>query len=282
MTHTARLRALLPVLALLLLLAPAATGAVTAKPQVTSAGGIARVEVALTGATGRSAATAVTVTIGARRFVLVKRSAARWRSAPFRGRAAAGVLALAGKRAVVRVRTRAGVRVVRAPLAAPPAAPGTPGAPGTTPTTPGAPGATPLFAAPAQELSGNDAFNHFSRYLLNARFTDCLAGWPNCAVEERYVHCTTGAWEYHRYTPTSGADINSYGSFTVTGAVARTDGSWGVEYIVSAYGNQYFYSWQVAANGTVTGQYWAAGNAPPNPPNEILGPFAWAQPAGGC
>ena len=96
-------------------------------------------------------------------------------------------------------------------------------------------------------------------------------GWPNCAVEERYDHCSNGSWAYHRYTPTSGSDINSYGSYTVTGAVAHPDGSWGVEYVVDAYGTQSFYSWDVAADGTVVGRYWAPGNFPPNPPNQNLG-----------
>ncbi len=140
------------------------------------------------------------------------------------------------------------------------------------------PGPQQLFEKPSGELTGQDAFNHFSRYFLNSRFTDCPAGWPNCAVEERYDHCSNYAWAYHRYTPTSGADINSYGSYTVTGAAAHPDGSWGVEYIVDAYSTQSFYSWDMAANGTVVGRYWAPGNGPPNPPNQQLGPLQWKQP----
>lgn len=271
---------LLAVLAALLALVPAAHAAVTGTARVASASGTARVEVTLKGASGRSAATAVTVTVGGRSFVLARRTALRWRSRPFTGRAAAQVVALAGKRATVRVRTRSGSLTIRPRLTGPAAGGGT--TPGTTPGA--APGTSPqpLFAPPAQELTGNDAFTHLSGFFLNSRFTDCVAGWPNCAVEERYVNCPTGAWEYHRYTPTSGADINSYGGYTVTGALARTDGSWGIEYVVSAYGNQYFYSWDVAANGVVTGRYWAAGTFPPAPPSQLLGPFAWAQPAGGC
>jgi hypothetical protein len=136
----------------------------------------------------------------------------------------------------------------------------------------------PLFAKPSGELSGQAAFDHFSRYFTGSRFTDCPAGWPACAVEERYDHCSNGAWAHHRYTPTSGADINSYGSYTVTGAAAHPDGSWQVEYAVSAYGNQSFYSWDVAADGTIVGRYWSPGNAPPNPPNQQLGPLQWKQP----
>jgi hypothetical protein len=146
------------------------------------------------------------------------------------------------------------------------------------PGTGGEPQDQPLFEKPSGELSGQPAFNHFSRYFLNSRFTDCPAGWPACAVEERYDQCANYSWAYHRYTPTSGADINSYGSYGVTGAAAHPDGSWQVEYIVEAYGNQSFYSWDVAADGTVVGRYWAPGNAPPNPPNQQLGPLRWQQP----
>ena len=133
----------------------------------------------------------------------------------------------------------------------------------------------PLFEKPSGELTGQDAFNHFSRYFLNSRFTDCPAGWPNCAVEERYDHCSNYSWAYHRYTPTSGSDINSYGSYQVTGAAAHTDGSWGVEYNVFAYSTQSFYSWNVAANGTVTGVYTG-----PSGDVQQLGPLQWQQPAG--
>lgn len=147
--------------------------------------------------------------------------------------------------------------------------------PGNTPP----PGSAGPFEKPSGELTGEQAFNHFQRYFLNSRFTDCPAGWPNCAVEQRYDHCTNGAWAYHRYTPTSGSDINSYGNYTVTRAAAHPDGSWGVEYVVDAYGSQSFYSWDVAADGTVVGRYWAPGTAPPSPPSEQLGPLRWQQPA---
>jgi hypothetical protein len=141
------------------------------------------------------------------------------------------------------------------------------------------PGSSGPFERPSGELSGQAAFDHFKRYFLNSRFTDCPGGWPSCAVEERYDHCENGAWAYHRYTPTSGSDINSYGSYQVTGAAAHPDGSWSVEYVVSAYGNQSFYSWDVAANGRVVGRYWAPGTAPPSPPSQQLGPLGWQQPA---
>jgi hypothetical protein len=153
--------------------------------------------------------------------------------------------------------------------------PGTPAPP--TPNDPG-PAPTGMFEKPSGELTGQAAFDHFSRYFLNSRFTDCPAGWPNCAVEERYDQCANYSWAYHRYTPTSGSDINSYGSYTVTGAAAHPDGSWQVEYVVDAYGSQSFYSWDVAPAGTVIGRYWAPGTAPPSPPSQNLGPLRYQQP----
>ena len=136
----------------------------------------------------------------------------------------------------------------------------------------------PLFEKPSGELRGRTR-STTSRGTSSTRgFTDCPAGWPNCAVEERYDHCSNGAWAYHRYTPSSGSDINSYGSYQVTGAVAHPDGSWGVEYKVFAYSTETFYSWDVAADGTVVGRYWGPGNFPPNPPNQNLGPLRWQQP----
>jgi hypothetical protein len=186
------------------------------------------------------------------------------------------LIALKGKRVTVRLKSRAGTRAVRSvlrvpastvtPVTPPPVTP----PPGTTPTGPQSP-----FTPPASTLEGDAAWNHISPYFVGSRFTDCLAGWPACLVEERYNHCPDGTLQYYRLTSTSGSDINSVGSYQVTGAVANTDGSWRVEYIASFYGQQSFYSWNVAANGTVTGAYWAPGNAPPNPPSYGLGQLQW-------
>jgi hypothetical protein len=117
--------------------------------------------------------------------------------------------------------------------------------------------------------------SHLAPFFLSSRFTDCAAGeWPACAVELRYDHCTDGGWSFRRLTPTAGADITSVGRYVVTGALARTDGSWGIEYLSElAGGSTSFYSWDVAADGRVTGRYWAPGAAPPEPPTELLGPF---------
>jgi hypothetical protein len=114
---------------------------------------------------------------------------------------------------------------------------------------------------------------------VNSRFTDCPPGWPNCAVEERYNHCAgggqSGNQEYHRLTPSSGSDIHAYGQYSVTGAAAHPDGSWGVEYQLASYGNTTFYSWNVAANGSVTGLY-----VGPSGEQQQLGPLQWQQPSG--
>jgi hypothetical protein len=39
-----------------------------------------------------------------------------------------------------------------------------------------------------------------------------------------------------------------------------------------------FYSWDVAADGTVIGRYWGPGSFPPDPPSQNLGPLHWKQP----
>jgi hypothetical protein len=136
-----------------------------------------------------------------------------------------------------------------------------------------------LFAKPAGELTGDAAFAHIQRYFVNSRFTDCPAGWPACASEERYNHCAgggrTGKQEYHRLTPTPGSNINSSGSYTVTQAAAHRDGSWDVQYMVDSSGIQTFYSWSVTADGTVTGT-----STGPNQQQYSLGPLRWQQPSG--
>ena len=194
-----------------------------------------------------------------------------WKSAIYRGAAAKRVRALAGHRVRVLVRSQAGSQTLRTRVRGGPSEGG-----GGTDDTPQQPA---LFEKPSGELSGDAAFAHIQRYFVNSRFTDCPAGWPACAVEERYNHCAgggrTGNQEYHRLTPTSGSDINSYGTYTVTGAAAHPDGSWGVEYVLDSYGNQTFYSWSVAANGTVTGTY-----TDPNQQQQALGPLRWQQPSG--
>jgi hypothetical protein len=197
-------------------------------------------------------------------------NAGTWRSAALSSTKLANLNAKVGKRLTIRVLTRSGKTTLKPKLTVEQTGGGGGGG-GSTGT---------LFAPPSMELVGEAAFNHFSRYFINSRFTDCVAGWPNCAVEERYNHCDAqGSWEYHRYTPTSGSDINSVGSLQVIGARAHLDGSWMVEYSVDAYSQTSYYHWDVSKAGNVTGRYWAPGADPQGPASQALGPLVWAQPA---
>lgn len=286
----ARRRALV-VLAAGLLIATAvvaapAAAAVTAKASVVTAGGATRLQVTLSGAKSRPAG--VVAVVGGKSFTLA-RAGSRWRS----GKLAAADIALvqkaSGKKITVRLRSGATRTTLRAPLSVPaggattPTAPATPVAPA-QPAPPAAPGAPALFPPPAQKLTGNAAAQHLAPYFLNSRFTDCpQGGWPLCAVEERYDHCNDGSWTYFRITPSVGSDINSYGSFQVTGAEAYTDGSWIVEYIETlAGGSQSFYSWSVGPTGAIAGRYWRPGTFPPQPPSQLMSGLQWVRPWNAC
>ncbi len=182
-----------------------------------------------------------------------------WRSAAFSGADAAALEALGGKSVKVTVSSRSGKTVRSSKVSVQ-----------TVGGTPGTPGAVPLFAAPGRDMTGNEAFNHLSQYFLNSAFSDCAAGpWPYCTVEHRYVHCPSGSWRYQR-TSGTGADIDSGGSFTVTGANVYADGSWAVSYD-NNYGASYF--WQVNTAGIANGTYYFGSTADP------LGPMYWSQPA---
>ena len=267
-------------LAISLVAAGPAAAAVRATVSVQSASGGKRlaVKVARKGSlSARQRPTSVTVKAGGRSYKLRAPTGGNglgtWRSKVYRGAAADRLSGLAGKPVRVVVRSRSGARTLRTSVRGSVPAPG--GGGGTTPP----PASGGPFEKPSGELSGEAAFAHISRYFVNSRFTDCPAGWPACSVEERYNHCAgggqTGNQEYHRYTPSSGSDINSYGEYQVTGAAAHPDGSWGVEYNLFGYGNRTFYSWNVAANGTVTGVYTG-----PNGEQQQLGPLQWQQPSG--
>jgi hypothetical protein len=265
-----------------LVVVPAAQGAVSAKASVETAKNVTRVVVTLAGLKGLPAnkrPTAVTAKSGPLTFGLVKVSAARWQSPGLGAPVAAAIKAQAGKKIQVVVRSKSGAKTLR-PVLSVPATGGTP--------PPPPPGAQPLFGTPpAQNLSGPAAVEHFKSYFLNSRFTDCPAGWPNCAVEEKYDHCPDGSWSYFRLTPSSGSDINSQGSYRVTGAEAKTDGSWGVEYL-SQLGTSTsisFYSWSISATGAVTGRYWepanppwSADNLPTVGPDQLLSGLVWTRP----
>ena len=282
MLRTGALRAALPAaLALSLLAGAQASAAVRATASVQSASGGKRLAVKVARKGSLSAAqrpTAVSVKGGGATYRLRRPGASglgTWRSKVYRGAAADRLATLPGQRVRVVVRSRSGTRTLRTTMR------GTRPVQGGGETTPvtQTPAQTGPFQRPAGELSGEAAFAHIAPYFVDSRFTDCPAGWPACAVEERYNHCAgggrTGNQEYHRLTPTSGSDIHSYGQYQVTGAVAHPDGSWGVEYYLFAYGTQTFYSWNVAANGAVTGVYTG-----PDGGQQQLGPLQWQKPSG--
>jgi len=262
-------------------LAPVANAAVTARASLVTANNVTRVVVKLAGVASLPAPkrpTGVTAKSGALTFRLKKVSATTWQSTALSAPIATAVRALSGKKIQVVLRSKSGTKTLR-PVLSVPTGLGAPTTPPPPPAPPPAPGVQPLFAAPATELTGQPAYDHFKQYFVTARFTDCPnGGWPNCAVEQLYDLCSTGpnvgSYAYHRYTNVSGADINAYGTYQVSGAAAHTDGSWSVEYWASNYGNTSYYSWNVSATGVVTGYYWFNKTVPSGAP-EVLGPLAY-------
>jgi len=266
-------------LAGLLFSAAPANAAFKAEVSLAAASGKVRLVVKLTSTktlTARTRPRSVKVKVGTKTYALSKAKAAAartvsagtWRSAAYGGTAGAQLSALAGKRVSVRVKSLAGTSSLSSIVPKPTTTGGGGGG-----VTPGGGGSTPLFDPPGKQLEGQDAVPFLQRYFVDSRFTDCPAGWPACSVEERYNHCPDGSWEYHRLTPTSGSDINSYGSYSVTGARVNPDGSWIVEYNHTGYGQTHFYHWEVATNGRVIGTY-------DNNTAEPLGPLQWQKPAG--
>jgi hypothetical protein len=264
----------------LLLAAAPADASFKSPVSLSTSGGKVRLVVKLTSTkalTARTRPRSVKVKVGKKTYTLSKAKAAAakavsagtWRSAAYAGKAGAALSALAGKSVSVKITSRAGTSTVRSTVPKPTTGGG--GGPiggggG------GGGGATPLFEPPGRQLEGQDAVPFLQRYFINSRFTDCPAGWPACAVEERYNHCPDGSWEYHRLTPSPGSDINAYGSIQVTGARVNPDGSWIVEYNETASGPTHFYHWEIATNGRVLGTY-------DNNTAEPLGPLQWQQPA---
>jgi hypothetical protein len=119
-----------------------------------------------------------------------------------------------------------------------------------------------------QRLEGEATKPFLQKYLANSTFTDCPAGWPNCAVEQRYSHTSSGSFYYCRLTSVSGADIiNGARGYQVKNAVVNADGSWLFNEDVEGGG---FYEWSVSTTGVVTGAYSFNGGA-----FEQLGPFAY-------
>ncbi|HVE69613.1 MAG TPA: hypothetical protein VNB64_13630 [Solirubrobacteraceae bacterium] len=275
-----------------LLLPASAPAALRAKTSVVTAGGASRLVVNLTSTTPLTVRTrprSVRVRVGQRFYALGRVPGARatvvsagvWRSAAYRGAAGLAVARLVGRPVRVLATSLAGTANLASIARRPPAPPGPtppgPTPPGPTPPGPNQPsGPTGLFEPPGRTLTGQETVPFLQRYFHNSRFTDCPnGGWPNCAVEYKYVHCSDGGWQYHRNTNTSGADIHSYGTFEVTGATVNPDGSWAVEYNQTAYGSGRFYHWEVATNGYTVGYEVKDGQRNP------LGPYQWQQP-GGC
>ena len=256
---------------------PTAQAALSASASLQTTSGKTRIVVKLTSSrawTARTRPGSVKVRYKRKTYALSKAraaaaargSSATFASAAYGGSAGASLVALARKRVSIVVATRAG-RVTLGRTLAPPAT--------VNPNPTPAPGPTSnhLFDPPGRDLSGQDAAPFLQRYFLDSRFTDCPAGWPNCSVEERYVHCPDGTFRYRRLTPTSGSDINTVGSYRVTGALVHADGSWIVEVQTTTYEVQHFYHWEVGQDGTVVGSYDNSAR---------LGPFKYLRPAGDC
>lgn len=158
---------------------------------------------------------------------------------------------------------------------------GTP-APGTPTTPPAADG--PPFSPPGRDITGTEAANALLKYLANSTFTDCVTGWPTCAVESRYGHFADGSMYYCRLTSSSGSDIiNSAHPFQIIGADQKADGSWAVTLQVTSYGDALtYYTWSVSTAGVATGLYWGPGKDPRMDAGEALGPLQWVRGARNC
>ena len=268
--------------ALLALALPSvAQASLKASTSIQSSGGVTRIVVKLSSTkrlSGKLAPRSVSVKAHGSTYRLSRARAAQtaavslgtWRSAGLTGAGASGAIALQGTRVTISVRAAGGATSTVSSTVARRPAGTTPGAPTSPP--PAAP--APLFAPPGRVLVGTEAFNSISRYFLNSEFSDCAVGrWPFCAVESRYEHGPEGSWEYHRCTPTSGSDINSYRSdLKVAGVEQAADGSWKIEYTVNE--GQGFYHWEISTTGAVNGYYSFSGG----PQEQLLG-LIWRQPA---
>lgn len=253
----------------LLLAAPAHAAKLKSSVTITQSASGSRVVVSLTSskrvAAKRKPRSVVVVAAG-RKLKLSKAKAASmsagyassWQSKNFTGAYAAKLNALNGKRLKVTVSSRSGKSNFK-PKATVLAGGG------------GGGGGGPRFAVPSAPLIGDAAWNHLKGYFLNSAFSDCAAGvWPACAVANRYVHCPDFSWQYRRATPSNGSDINSYYSFTVSGAEVAADGSWAVQYFTSTGGN---YVWRVNQSGIASGEYSYG------PTYETMPNYIWSQPA---
>lgn len=204
----------------------------------------------------------------------LKRSGRTWRTKPL---TADRIAALSGKRAKVKVTVKGKKRTLKATVGGQTSDP-------TTPPTPGGGGTAPLFTAPGVDSTGNAAWEAVKGYFANSTLTDCPAGWPNCAVEQRYGYFADGTTWYCRLTSTSGSDIRSQATITqIVGAEQKADGGWAVTYQDLASGYTHFYTVRVGANGAATILYWASGIDPStNPPSEVYSGLQWMRGAKDC
>ena len=153
------------------------------------------------------------------------------------------------------------------------------------PKTPIAPADGPPFSPPSSPLTGTPAANAILPYLANSTFTDCVGGYPTCAVESRYGHFGDGSMYYCRLTSSSGSDIiNAPHPFVIIGADQAADGSWAVTLQVTSYGNALtYYTWAVSNRGVAYGRYWGPGSDPrTDAPSDQLGPLQWVRGARNC
>lgn len=217
-------------------------------------------------------------------------SVGTYRSGKLTGGRASAAQALIGRPVKLTAVAAAGRSTVRATArAAEPGGSGGTTTPTPAPTTPPAPVATPaptpapLFAKPTSALVGDPAYQAVKDYLANSTLTTCVAGWPNCSVEERYSIAADGTFRYCRLTPNAGSDINSVGTFIgAVGAEQAVDGSWAVSFQENSYGNVHQYTFRVAADGSASVLYWNGTTSFAGPQNESYTGFTWLRGAKTC
>lgn len=145
------------------------------------------------------------------------------------------------------------------------------------------PSPPPLFTAPGVDRTGNEAWEAIKGYFANSTVTDCVAGWPNCAVETRYGYFESGTHWYCRLTPNSGSDIKSVGTIQeIVGAGQKADGSWAVSFRMDSYGDTVHYTVRVAANASATVEYWGPGVNTGGPPSDVTTGLTWMRGAKDC
>lgn len=224
--------------------------------------------------TGKQPATA-SISVNGTRFRL-KRAGKVWRTQ----RLGADILAAAaGKSARVKAKIGKRNRTYTTTVAG--GGSTTPTTPNTPPTTPSVP---PLFTAPGVDSTGKPAWEAIKGYFANSTLTDCPAGWPNCAVEQRYGYFQDGTTWYCRLTSNSGSDIRSQATIQqIVGAEQKADGSWAVSYQDLGYGYTHYYTVRVSATGAGQVLYWATGVDPNSgPPSEVYNGLQWMRGAKDC